>query len=152
MIKKFVLTIGALAAGLSALASILYVRNATPIAPAISSAEATNPNRPYVVKLHAQWCPVCMMTGSMWSELEHTYSTRVNFVVFDFTNRSTTETSRTEATRLGLGAVFDDNAGWTGTILVVDGRTKAVTTSIHGSRDVAEYRAAVDAALRSGTK
>jgi len=51
---------------------------------------------------------------------------------------------------LGLERVFDENAGWTGTILVVDGRTREVTTSLHGDRDFAPYRAAIDATLRAG--
>jgi hypothetical protein len=45
-----------------------------------------------------------------------------------------------------LGRIFEE-AGSTGVVLVVDGRTKVVTASIGGSRDVAEYRAAIDAAL-----
>jgi hypothetical protein len=93
-----------------------------------------------------------MLTKGVWSRVEATYSRRANLVVFDFTNQPTTDASRAEAGRLGLGKVFEENAGWTGTILVLDGRTKEVTASIHGGRDFAEYRAAIDAALRGATK
>ena len=99
------------------------------------------------VKLHAQWCAVCMVTKDVWSQIEETYAGRVNLVVLDFTTQATTDASRTEATRLGLNKVFDEYEGVTGTILVVDGRTKGVTADIGGNRDFAEYRAEIDAML-----
>ena len=132
-----------------AFASVLYVWNATPRPPSIASTEAAQPTKPFVIKLHARWCPVCMMTKGVWSEIAASYSGRVNLVVFDFTDRATTEASRAEARRLGLEAFFDENVGWTGTIAVVDGGTRNTLALIHGSRDVAEYRAAIDASLRA---
>jgi len=148
MFKKTLLVVALLSVLLVAFAGVMYVRNQTPAVPAISSAEAANPSKPYVVKLHARWCPVCMVTKAVWTQIEATYSTRVNLVVLDFTNQATTDASRAEAKRLGLETFFDANAGATGTIVVLDGRTKEVTASIHGSRDFAEYRAAIDAILR----
>ena len=150
MIKRILLIAIGVTAVLAVVAVFLYVQNQTPKPPAISSAEASDTSRPFVVKLHAQWCPVCMTTKSVWSQIERTYSGRVNLVVFDFTNDATTLATRAEAKRLGLEKAFDENAGSTGTILILDGRTREVTTSIHGSRDFAEYRSAIDASLASG--
>jgi thiol-disulfide isomerase/thioredoxin len=149
---RALLVVASLAVLLLAAGSVMYLQNAAPAVPAVTFVEAANPTKPYVVKLHAQWCPVCMLTRGVWSEVEAAYSTRANLVVFDFTNQATTDASRAEAGRLGLGKVFDENAGSTGTILVLDGRTKDVTASLHGGRDVAEYRAAIDAALRGAAK
>lgn len=137
----------AVAAALIGTGVFLYARNATPVVPGISSADAAVPGAPWVVKLHAQWCPVCMLTKGMWSEIEETYAGRVRFAVFDFTDEETTAASRAEAERLGLGAVFDAADSATGPILVLDGRTKEITAWIYGSRDFAEYRAAIDSAL-----
>lgn len=123
------------------------MKNATPEVPAIAAAEIAHPSRPYVIKLHAQWCPICMMTKTVWRDIETVYGPRVNLVVFDFTNQTTTEASRSEAARLGLGQFFEDNEGWTGTIAVLDGPTKQERAVIHGSRDFEEYRAAIDAVL-----
>jgi hypothetical protein len=47
--------------------------------------------------------------------------------------------------------MFDEYAGATGMIVVVDGRTKEVTSAIKGSRDFAEYRTAIDATLQGAT-
>jgi thiol-disulfide isomerase/thioredoxin len=148
MIKKILLVVASLAVALVAFGFVMYVRNATPTVPSISAAEAANPNRPYVVKLHAQWCPVCMLTKDVWSQIEDAYSTRANLVVLDFTNQANTDRSRAEAKRLGLETFFDEYGGATGTIVVLDGRTKEVTASINGSRNFAEYRTAIDATLK----
>ena len=152
MIKKALLVVTFLAVALVAVASVMYVRNAPPAVPALSAVDTANTSRPYVVKLHAQWCPICMLTKTVWSQIEVAYSARANFVVFDFTNRATTERSRAEAKRLGLEKFFDDNAGATGTIAVLDGRTKEEAASIHGIRGFDEYRSAIDASLHGVTR
>jgi thiol-disulfide isomerase/thioredoxin len=147
MLKKLLVIVIGLGAGLVASGYVLYVRNAAPAVPMVSAGEAAQTGKPYVVKLHAQWCAVCLVTKGMWTQIEKTYSGRVHLVVLDFTNEANTEASRVEAARLGLADFFNEYAGATGTIVVLDGRTKHVTASINGSRDFAEYRAAVDAAL-----
>jgi thiol-disulfide isomerase/thioredoxin len=147
MIKKALLGLISLVAVLAAAGYVTYVTNTAPTVPAISAAEAAKTNKPYVVKLHAQWCPKCMMTKDIWSQIEAAYAARVNLLVLDFTSEANTEASRAEAERLGLERFFDEYGGVTGTIVVLDGRTKEVTASIDGSRDFADYRAAIDAIL-----
>ena len=146
MIRKTVNVITAIAVVLAAVVLFLYLSNATPVPPAVSSADAAS-GKPYVVKMHARWCPICMTTTGIWSQIARTYSGRVNLLVFDFTNDQTTDASRAEAKRLGLEAFFDEYAGTTGSIVVLDRQTRAVTADIHGRGDIAEYRAAIDAAL-----
>lgn len=147
MIKKGLLVVTLLFAVLLAAGSIMYVRNVAPSVPPVSPVAAAKTGKPYVVKLHAQWCAVCMITKDVWTQIETTYASRVNLVVLDFTTDADAEASRVEATRLGLTKFFDEYGGATGSIVVLDGRTKEVAASINGSRDFAEYRAAIDAAL-----
>jgi thiol-disulfide isomerase/thioredoxin len=123
----------------------LYVTNSAPAVAPVSVAAAAG--KPYVIKLHAKWCVICRATKGIWSQIEQTYPGRVNLVVFDFTTEDETNASRKEAERLGLTKVFDEYLGATGTILVLQAATKEVTADIHGSRDFAEYRAAIDRAL-----
>jgi len=127
--------------------AIALVTNPAPEVPAISAEQATGSTQPYVVKLHARWCPVCMVTKDVWSEVQAAYAGRVRFVVFDFTTAAATETSRREAKRLGLEAMFDEYSGVTGSVVVLDGVSKVVKHELHGSRDLAEYRAAIDATI-----
>ena len=148
MLKKVALAVVVAMLVLAGSVVVMYFVNAAPVAPAISASEASNPTKPFVVKLHAQWCAVCMITKSAWSQVEKEYAGRVNFLVLDFTDDQTTDASKAAAERVGLGRVFEES-GSTGVVLVVDGRTKDVTASIAGSRNVAEYRAAIDAALKA---
>ena len=149
MIKKALLVIAVLVGS----GFVMYVRNPAPVVPAIpAEALEANSGKPFVVKLHAQWCPVCMVTKDVWSEIEEAYRGRVHFVVLDFTSQAKTDASRIEAKRLGLSQVFEDYQDVTGALLVVDGRTRNVTADIGGNRDLADYRAAIDSALKEATR
>src|SRR6187401_2048325 len=90
MIKKALFVVAGLTVVLVATAAVLYVRNAAPAVPKISAAETIGTGKPYVVKLHAQWCPVCMVTKDVWSDIASAYAGRVHLVVFDFTSEATT--------------------------------------------------------------
>lgn len=136
----------AVLAALGLVAVVLYATNPPPVVPAVSVDDVAALSRPFVVKLHAQWCPRCMGQKGIWTELERDYRDRVNFVVFDFTTDGTTASSREVARRIGLEAVFDSYDGITGAVLVVDGRTREVVADLGGfSAD--EYRTAIDGAL-----
>ena len=148
MIKKLLLLTTVVLLVLAATGSVLYVRNVAPAVPVIPTEAIPRSNKPFVVKLHAQWCAVCMVTKGAWSQIEETYAGRVHLVVLDFTTSAATEASRAEATRLGLQKFFDEYGGATGTVAVLDGRTREVTASIDGSRDFSAYRTAIDAALK----
>jgi thiol-disulfide isomerase/thioredoxin len=128
---------------------LLRGRNGAPVVASISAADAAAAGKPYVVKMHAQWCVVCMTTKDEWSEIEKTYAGRVNLLVLDFTNEAKTEASRAEAARLGLQKFFDEYSGASGMIAVLDGRTKQVTAELVGDRPFADYRTAIDAALNA---
>lgn len=135
-----------LVAALVATGAILYARNATPAVPTITTADAAAAGAPWVIKLHAQWCPVCMLTKSMWSEVEAHYAGRVRLAVFDFTDEATRTATRAEAERLGLSAVLEEIGFATGPIVVLDGRTKEILAWVD-SRNFDDYRAAIDAAI-----
>ena len=151
MIRKILVAVAVSGALLVAVVSGLIATNAAPRG-AATSTEAANSGRPYVVKLHAQWCPYCMLTRDVWSQIEATYRDKVNFVVFDFTNHASTDAARAEATRLGLEGFFDEYAGATGLVVVLDGRTKQVAAEIGGWQDFEAYRVAIDAALKRPTE
>ena len=123
-----------------------YLGNATPEVPAIADGDETI-GRPWVVKLHARWCPVCMVTKDVWADIEAAYVGRVNLLVLDFTNETTTTASKAEARRLGLDDALRDYYGASGIVLVLDTESRAVRSEIAGSRDWDDYTAAIDAAI-----
>jgi len=146
MLKKaLVVLLAAVLVGAAAGASA-YLGNGAPAAPPVAAADIAAA-KPYVVKLHARWCPLCMVTKAVWREIEAAYAGRVNLVVLDFTNDVNTTASRAEAKRLGLEQFFSEYEGATGMVVVLNGRTREVLASIKGSRDFAEYRTAIDSAL-----
>ena len=93
-----------------------------------------------------------MLTKRVWMKVNETYAHQVNLLVLDFTNEATTAASRTEAKRLGLDAFFEEYSGATGLIVILDGKSKMVRSAIKGSRNFAEYRAGIDAALQGASK
>ena len=149
MIKKTLVASLLVALALAVVGIVMFATNPAPAMARISTLES---EKPYVVKLHARWCVVCALTKPAWSEIEKAYSASVNLVVFDFTNGTAIEASRSEAKRIGLDTFFEEHAGWTGAIAVLDGRTKKVITVIEGRRSIAEYRVAIDVALKGTNK
>ena len=145
MIRKLLVVVASLGVALAALVAVAYVTNAAPAVPRIAAADVDS-TRPYVIKLHAQWCPVCRIGKGAWSEIEQAYAGRVNLLVLDFTSETTTEASRAEARRLGLETFFDEYAGVTGPVAVLDGRSRKVTALVSG-RELDVYRAAIDERL-----
>ena len=149
MLRKLLIAALVSFAGLAAVGAGLWIRNATPEVPPITAAELAAPTKPFVVKLHAQWCPICMLTKHEWAEIEATYGDRVNLVVFDSTTAADREASRVEARRLGLLDVVDNYFGATGMVLVIDPRTRKVVREVAGNQEFEVYRAAIDAVLEA---
>jgi thiol-disulfide isomerase/thioredoxin len=147
MLKNAIRISACLVAGLVAAGYVMYRGNTAPAVPAISAADIATAEKPFVVKLHAQWCPKCMVTKGVWADLEKEYAGRVHLVVMDFTDDATTEASRKEAQRLGLDRFFEEYSGATGIVVVLHPRTKDVAAELTFSRELPEYRAAIDAAL-----
>ena len=145
MIRKLLVVVASLGVALAALVAVAYVTNAAPAVPRIVAADVDS-TRPYVIKLHAQWCPVCRIGKGAWSEIEQAYAGRDNLLVLDFTSETTTEACRAEARRLGLETFFDEYAGVTGPVAVLDGRSRKVTALVSG-RELDVYRAAIDERL-----
>lgn len=147
MLRKALTLLLAIAAGIAAAGFVLYHRNTAPAVPAIAPADLASGSKPVVVKLHAQWCPKCMVTKSVWSDLEKEYAGRVHLVVMDFTSDASTDASRNEAHRLGLERFYEEFSGATGIVVVLHARTKEVAAELDFNRELPEYRAAIDAAL-----
>lgn len=147
MVRKLLPAAALLVLALAGTVAVLLLINAAPVLPAVSAAAATAASKPYVIKLHARWCPYCMLTKDEWARIEQTYAGRVNLIVWDFTSEEATERSRADADRLNLRQLFDEYAGATGLVVVLDGQTRAVTAEIGGNRGFDDYRAAIDAAL-----
>ena len=133
-------------AGLFALAT---AANGTPAdAPQVSSAD--DPSRPFVVKIHADWCGTCVRLDPTIEALRESLGSRARIVVFDVTDKGTLARATTEADRLRLRAFFDQYKSKTGTVGVLHGATREPVSVFKGELDTAKYEAAV-ARAASGT-
>jgi thiol-disulfide isomerase/thioredoxin len=146
-LRKTITGVGFALAGLVAVAGILYLTNSPPAVPPVPASEMAAPSKPFVVKLHARWCPVCMQTKDEWSDIARAYGDRVNLFVFDSTNETTIATSQRQAAALGLDRLLEDYHGASGAVLVINANTRQVETSVAGNHSFDSYRAAIDAAL-----
>lgn len=128
--------------------ALLFLFNSAP-QPATSSAPSTagGMKTPFVVKIHARWCPICMASKPAWMKLQKSYGKRARFVVFDVTSGSSKETSRTEAVRLGLEEFFGSYHGRPGSVFIVDGASKEVLASMDGLHGYSAYSAALEEVL-----
>ena len=131
----------------TATAAVLFVSNAPPETAPISREEIVDIGKPYIVKLHAQWCPVCMLTKDEWAQIEAAYADRAKFLVFDSTTQASITNSRLRAEGFGLDAIWDDYVGASGLILVIDGGSHEIIAQIGGVQSFAEYQRAIDAVL-----
>ena len=145
MVRKLVLGVISLVGLLALTGFVLYQTNGAPDAKALSAAEVATSSKPFVIKMHAKWCHKCLLQKGVWSEVEEAYAGRVHLVVMDFTDDDSTKATEREARRLGLGSFFDEYAGATGFVVVLNGK-REVAAEV-GGREFETYRAAIDAAL-----
>lgn len=146
-LRKTITGVGLALVGLVAVAGILYLANPPPAVPSVPVSEVTAPSKPYVVKLHAKWCPVCMLTKDEWSDIAREYGNRVNLFVFDSTSDTTIAMGQKQAATLGLDRLLEDYHGASGMVLVINSGTQQVVASVAGNRPFSTYQAAIDAAL-----
>ncbi len=113
--------------------------------PVAATAGEMAAERPYLVKVHADWCGTCVRLDSTWKELQAAYDGKAELVRFDVTDRDAIEASRKEAERLGLTGFFEDHKAKTGIIAVLDAERKPVEV-LKGETDLDAYGRAFDQA------
>jgi len=126
-----------LAVAVGLLAGSSRARERAPISDAVDAA------RPFVVKIHADWCGICTALIPTWHALDAQLGDGARLVLLDVTDRKAFEASRDEARRLGIEEFFDRYKARTGTIGVLRGDNREKVTVLRGVREPARYEAAV---------
>ena len=104
---------------------------------------ANDASKPFVVKIHADWCGTCQMLGPVIDALDAEMGSSVCIVVLDVTNRETALAAADEAKRLGIEPFFERYRSKTGTVGVLDGSTREIVAVLSGEFDLAAYERAV---------
>ena len=132
-----------------ALAVILFAGALASAGEAVSvvSAEA-DASRPFLVKIHADWCGTCNRLEAPLSALRESHGSEIRYVTLDVTDRAATDRAGQEAERLGIKGFFDAHKGKTGTVAVIHGVTRQPVAVFKGELDGSVYEAALEAARK----
>jgi len=107
---------------------------------------ADDASKPFVVKIHADWCGTCSRLEATLEALRERTGDDVRIVVLDVTDRESLARATAEADRLRIRAFFDAYKSKTGTVGILDGVTRKPVSVLMGETDVAKYEAALAAA------
>jgi thiol-disulfide isomerase/thioredoxin len=103
--------------------------------------------KPVVVDVYASWCTACKNVAPTLSRLKQDYAGKVNFVVLDVSNPSTTSAAKAKAKELGLDKFLNANKSQTGLIAIVDPATGNILAQHRNNSSAAAYTAVLDKAL-----
>jgi thiol-disulfide isomerase/thioredoxin len=99
--------------------------------------------KPYVVKIHADWCGSCKALKSVWQRIETDLRDQATIVTLDVSDRVAYKESQATAERLGIREFFQEYRSRTGTIAVLDCKSHEPVVIMSAERDFEKYRAAV---------
>lgn len=116
-----------------------------------ATSAAKDVSKPFVVKIHADWCGTCRMLEPTLAALDEKMGASARVVVLDVTNRKTYAAATIEAKRLGIESFFEQYKSKTGIVGVLDGSTRETLAILSGELDVAVYERALTQA-RSRTE
>ena len=100
-------------------------------------------SKPYVVKIHADWCGSCRALKSVWERIESDLQDQASAVTLDVTDRAAYTESQAAAERLGISEFFQEYGSRTGTIAVLDCRSRKPVAVMSAERDFEKYREAI---------
>jgi len=102
--------------------------------------------KPLVVKIHADWCGSCRATQPTWEKVVAELGDQATMISFDVTDRASYEVAVAKASDLGISDFLQDYRRQTGTIAVLDCKTRKPLTVLSGERDFTKYRKAIEEA------
>ncbi|MBD2188437.1 TlpA family protein disulfide reductase [Pseudanabaena mucicola] len=103
--------------------------------------------KPVVVDIYASWCPACQNIAPTVSELKKEYDGKVEFVVLDVSDKTTTAAAEATAQELGLSKFLAENKTQTGSLTIVDPATGKILAQYRNNADKMAYTKVLDAAL-----
>ncbi|WP_310483758.1 thioredoxin family protein [Chamaesiphon sp. VAR_48_metabat_403] len=107
--------------------------------------------KPVVVDVYASWCPGCKNIAPTLSQLKKQYGSKANFIVFDVSDRQTTQASMKMAAKLGLTGFFNANKAQTSTVAIIDPATGKVLKQFRNNAEISEYTGILDRAIAQGS-
>jgi thiol-disulfide isomerase/thioredoxin len=116
----------------------------------VSSLGGSQPteNKPLVLVVYADWCPLCQKLKPTLALINEKYSGRIRFVRLDVTSEETTAKSKLQARSLGLEQFFEKNRDRTSLVVIQDPAGHEVFRAVH-DYDFEHYSTVLDQQLRA---
>jgi thiol-disulfide isomerase/thioredoxin len=105
-------------------------------------------NKPLVVVVYADWCPLCQKLKPVLARINEKYSGKIHFVRLDVTSKETTAKSRLQAQSLGLEQFFEQSRDKTSLVVIQDPAGHEVFRAVH-DYDFQHYATVLDQQLRA---
>jgi thiol-disulfide isomerase/thioredoxin len=105
-------------------------------------------DKPVVVDVYASWCGACKSIAPTLSQVKKQYEGKVNFVVFDVSNRSSTGAAQARAKQLGLNRFLQANESQTGLVAIINPATGQVIQQFRGNANLKDYQTALNQAIQ----
>jgi thiol-disulfide isomerase/thioredoxin len=103
--------------------------------------------KPVVIDVFATWCSACKNIAPTVSQLKQDYAGKVQFVVLDVSDKSTTSQAETKAKQLGLSQFLAANKAQTGSLTIIDPATGNILAQYRNNANLADYKTVLDKAL-----
>lgn len=103
--------------------------------------------KPVFVDIYASWCPGCKNIAPTLSRLKQQYQGKAHFVVFDVTDRATTQMAETRAKELGLSEFLKTNKSQTSLVAIIDPSNGRVLRQFRNNPKQGDYTAVLDNAI-----
>jgi thiol-disulfide isomerase/thioredoxin len=103
--------------------------------------------KPVVIDVYASWCPACKNIAPTVAQLKQKYAGKVEFVVLDVSDKSSTTKVEAKAKELGLSEFFAANKTQTGSLTIVDPATGNILAQQRNNPDITAYAKVLDAAI-----
>ena len=103
--------------------------------------------KPVLVDVFATWCPACKNVAPTLAQLKKDYAGKVNFVVLDVSDKSSTAQAEAKAKQLGLSKFLAKNKSQTGMLTIIDPATGKILAQHRNNANLTDYKTVLDAAL-----
>jgi thiol-disulfide isomerase/thioredoxin len=103
--------------------------------------------KPVLVDVFATWCSACKNIAPTLAQLQKDYAGKVNFVVLDVSDKSSTAEAEAKAKQLGLSEFLAKNKSQTGMLTIIDPATGNILAQHRNNANLTDYKTVLDAAL-----
>jgi thiol-disulfide isomerase/thioredoxin len=107
--------------------------------------------KPTIVKIYADCCPACQRLKPVMNSLQQQFNGKANFVIFDVSNRQTTQTAAARAKELGLSDFLAAHRTQTSTVAIVNPKNGQTLTQFRYNFKQQDYVNGINSAIDDGT-